>query len=707
MRNALITAFSKPMRQTTAIKLLIAGSILGPALIFALLAWQTYRDEFRRAEASAQHVASLVEEHSLKTFETMALALKYTDQRIKGLSWDEIANSEALWNEISDVQRMLEQADSLFVVTPQGKTILTTRVFSPPLIDFSDRDYFAEQRQADQGFYVGKAYIGRISNRPIFNLSIRRSSPNGEFNGVIGSSAFVSYFEKFFKTVGLPEGEFSVALVRDDGEVLVEYPPHDTARRLDMTAVLANEATSRPAVFQDSSDRLIIAQQMRGFPVHIWYSVDKATLLKNWHQRLIGWGLLTVLMASALSMISWIALRRANAEQAALTELKHQVRQREEAQEKLRQSQKMEALGQLTGGVAHDFNNLLQVIISGAHSLRRTADAKSLPTVELIRHAAQRSAHLTRQLLSFSRRHQVNPEPTDLRRKILQVAPILERSLRGDIQMKLVIGDELWPVEIDSVDFEMALINIGANARDAMPNGGIFEITVHNIRLQGHETGEKLAGDFVAVIVRDNGMGMSKAVMAHVFEPFFTTKEVNRGTGLGLSQVYGFARQSGGAALLDSTEGNGTCVTIYLPRSHKIPVDVSTPTEASPEASVSRILMVEDNAEVAQTGAAMLRDLGYAVDVVQSAQAALDALADSNVRYDLVFSDIIMPGGMSGYELKAEVAKRYPTLPFVLTTGYSRQAAFNGQPQLRIVQKPYEAHTLKMTVDEALRQNAS
>jgi two-component system NtrC family sensor kinase len=701
------TALRKPMRQTTAIKLLIAASLFAPALIFGLVAWQTYRDEFRSAEATAQHVSSLVEEHALKTFETIALALKFTDQRIKGLSWDEIAHSEALWNELNEVQHTLEQADSLFVIGPHGDLMLTTRAYPSPPTDFSDRDYFDAQLGANQGLYVGKSYIGRISQRPIFNLSIRRSGADGEFNGVIGSSAYVSYFEHFFETVGLPQNEFSVALVRNDGEVLVEYPVNNAPRRIDLGEFRAND-TDNPRGLRDGSDRLVIAKQMRGFPVHVVYSIDKATLMNNWYERLVGWGVLTVGMAGALFAVSWIALRRAKAEQAALSKLEDQVRQREEAQEKLRHAQKMEALGQLTGGVAHDFNNLLQVIISGAYSLRRTADAKSLPAVELIRHAAQRSAHLTRQLLSFSRRHQLNPEPTDLRRKILQVAPIVDRSLRGDIQMKFAIGDDVWPVEIDPVDFEMALINIGANARDAMPNGGVFEISLRNVQLTGHETGEKLAGDHVEVTVRDSGTGMSKEVMDHVFEPFFTTKEVNRGTGLGLSQVYGFARQSGGAVTLDSAENQGTRITLYLPRSHKAPIDLPLPAEmVVPEVSVDRILMVEDNAEVAQTGAEMLRDLGYAVDVVESGKAALDALADPTKRFDLVFSDIVMPGGMNGHELKAEALRRHPMLPFVLTTGYSRDASFINQTQAKIVQKPYEPHTLKRTIDEALSRSAS
>jgi CheY-like chemotaxis protein len=253
----------------------------------------------------------------------------------------------------------------------------------------------------------------------------------------------------------------------------------------------------------------------------------------------------------------------------------------------------------------------------------------------------------------------------------------------------------------------MALINIGANARDAMPGGGIFEISVRNVQLKGDETGENLAGDHVEVMVRDSGAGMSKEVMDHVFEPFFTTKEVNRGTGLGLSQVYGFARQSGGAVTLDSLEGHGTRITLYLPRSHKAPIDLPLPAEmAAPEASVNRILMVEDNVEVARTGADMLRDLGYAVDVVESGQAALDALADPAKKFDLVFSDIVMPGGMNGHELKAEARKRHPTLPFVLTTGYSRHASVMAQSQAKIVQKPYEPHTLKRTIDEALSRSA-
>jgi two-component system NtrC family sensor kinase len=681
---------------TAPLKALLVASIVLPLLVFLAVARESYLTVFRGAEARAEHVSFVVEEHAAKALEGIVLALRLTDQRLKGVDWREIESSTSVWDEVRALQGALEQADSIFVVTPTGHCVLTTRVFPCPGLDFSDRDYYRAHIDADAGVYLSDAYMGKISSWPIFNLSIRRSSPTGAFDGVVGSSVSIAYFAHFYQTIAHEEG-VTMSLVRDGGEVLVQVPESDPGEQF------ARTMAGSQAFHDDGNGHFVIARQVGAFPLHIEYAIDKAAVFSVWYRRLAGWGALMAAVAFGLFTTSWVALRRAGAERTAREELERQIRHREETEALLRQSQKMEALGRLTGGVAHDFNNLIQIIIGGVYRLRRIGDPKSQQAIDLINHAAQRSAHLTRQLLSFSRRQKLNPIPTDIGAKLRQIVPLLERSLRPDIALTLAVADDAWPVEVDPVELEIALINVCANARDAMPSGGEFSLTIRNVRLAGHETAERLVGDFVELAANDTGTGMSREVMEHAFEPFFTTKERDRGTGLGLSQVYGFARESGGTVLLSSGEGTGTRVALILPRSARMPSAIEDkPDVTSAPRLVRRLLMVEDNVEVATTGADMLRGLGYLVDVVDSGEAALRVLAEDSRRYSLVFSDIVMPGGMNGLELRERIRGLYPHLPVVLTTGYSRDLRQGSEGDAAILRKPYEPDALRATIEATL-----
>jgi CheY-like chemotaxis protein len=279
---------------------------------------------------------------------------------------------------------------------------------------------------------------------------------------------------------------------------------------------------------------------------------------------------------------------------------------------------------------------------------------------------------------------------------------IVSRMLRGDIVFEMSVTPDLWPVEIDSSELEIALINIGANARDAMPSGGTFAIAARNVRLRASDNAEGLAGDFVELAMRDTGTGMPDEVRARIFEPFFTTKEADRGTGLGLSQVYGFVSQSGGTVRVESTVGGGTEIFLYLPRTEKAPAaEEADQAPAALEPASGRVLLVDDNQEVAATGAAMLTELGYEVDVLHDPARALATINSTPEHYDLLLSDIIMPGGMSGLDLAEAVRREHPTLPIVLVTGYSQAASAADRTAFVIIQKPYEAAALQAAILKA------
>ena len=372
----------------------------------------------------------------------------------------------------------------------------------------------------------------------------------------------------------------------------------------------------------------------------------------------------------------------------------------EESREQLFRSQKMEALGQLTGGLAHDFNNLLTAILGATDlALRNIANEDKLRRMlDGVRNSAQRGATLTKQLLAFARAQQLEIKSIELRGFLDEAVTLLRPSLRKDIDVILETSDQLWHVDADAGALELALLNLAFNARDAMKDGGSLRVSATNQLLEGKPEG--LHGEYVALRVADTGPGMDRQTMERVFEPFFTTKSFGEGTGLGLSQVFGFAKQVGGAVTVDSAVGKGSAFTLYLPASRS--AQSATVHKANGKQALGRVLIVEDDELVADLAAGMLSELGFETTVAHSAKEALDKLAGGD-RPKLIFSDIIMPGGLSGIELAQKVRSRFPELPILLTTGYSEEVSGNhGFP---VLQKPYEMTTLASALGSVLKKH--
>jgi signal transduction histidine kinase/ActR/RegA family two-component response regulator len=382
------------------------------------------------------------------------------------------------------------------------------------------------------------------------------------------------------------------------------------------------------------------------------------------------------------------------------------VTHRRAVEERLRQAQKIEALGQLTGGVAHDFNNLLQVISGGLQIMGRQGDSAGRERIfNAMKQAVERGATLCRQLLAFARRQPLRPQAVDLKRLIIGMRDLLDRSLRGDVQFRSEFAEHLWPVEVDPGELELVILNLAVNARDAMPTGGSITISACNASaIADHD----LSGDFVRLDIVDTGVGMAPDVLSHAFEPFFTTKEVGKGSGLGLAQAHGFARASGGVVRIESSLGQGTQVSVFLPRTLKTPALPDHPVvdgaAEQPQVSAGQVLLVEDDDEVAALTAEMIHELGYDTTRVASAEAALGALADKRA-IDIVFSDVMMPGRMNGVELAQEIRRRRPNLPVLLTSGYTEAVSRSATAhRIKIIPKPYRIDELREALSGA-RQN--
>jgi len=368
----------------------------------------------------------------------------------------------------------------------------------------------------------------------------------------------------------------------------------------------------------------------------------------------------------------------------------------------LRQAQKMEAIGQLTGGVAHDFNNLLTVIIGMSELLADSVgrDAELAPIVQAIDEAASRGAQLTQRMLAFARKQPLQARNVDLNDTVARAAAMLQRTIGEDITVKLSPGAGLWPALVDPSQIEDVILNLAVNARDAMPNGGQLVIETANTHLDEQYAAQNVevtAGDYVLVNVTDSGTGMSPEVVERVFEPFFTTKEVGRGTGLGLSMVYGFVKQSRGHVKIYSELGHGTSIKLYLPRADAA---VEAAEEAGGRAAApggsETILVVEDSATVRGVAVGMLRGLGYTVLEAEDGHAAL-AILERPVAIDLLFTDLIMPNGINGQDLLRRARALRPTLRAMFTSGYSEQFLKDrnsAEADVPLLNKPYRRHAL-------------
>lgn len=391
--------------------------------------------------------------------------------------------------------------------------------------------------------------------------------------------------------------------------------------------------------------------------------------------------------------------------EARTQELRGEMSRREAAEAQVRQMQKMEAIGQLTGGIAHDFNNMLAIVIGSLDMARRRMTGELEPRVRTYldnaADGAQRAAQLTSRLLAFARRQQLRPEALEPNKLITGMIELLRRALGERIVVKTDFAPDAWAVHADAAELENALLNLAVNARDAMPDGGRVSISVANVPADAAPEG--VEGDHVAIRVRDAGVGMTPEVMERAFEPFFTTKQVGRGTGLGLSQVYGFVRQSGGQVTVDSAPGEGATVTILLPRwAGAMPREAkpSEPPPIQPARAGETVLVVEDEAEVRRVSVEALRDLGYAVVEAADAAQALSTLPGL-ARADLLFTDVVMPG-LNGFQLAERARALRPDLKVLYTTGYSRDADAEQVAAGMILAKPFAVDQLARKVREAL-----
>ena len=470
-------------------------------------------------------------------------------------------------------------------------------------------------------------------------------------------------------------------------------------------------------------DRLSVTTAVTQGPTALGRVYVRAVLepLTSRYERYAVIGLLVVMAAlvTAVLGVTQSALSRSYRElEQANDELEAQIAEREKAEEALRQAQKMEAIGQLTGGVAHDFNNILQVVLGNLGNVDRQLQRGKLTdlgfldrSIKAAIRASERAAVLTGQLLAFSRRQPLAPKPLDVNRLIGGMSDLLHRALGERVEVETILGARLWQTLADANQLESAILNLAVNARDAMPSGGKLTIETANAYLDDAYAASEEdvhAGQFVVVAVSDTGTGMTAEVIGKAFDPFFTTKDIGQGTGLGLSQVYGFIKQSGGHAKIYSEVGEGTTIKLYLPRLLTAgAADEPGPVRSPLRGGAEIILVVEDEADVRGFVVDMLRELGYEVIETADGQAALDAI-DTLPDIKLLFTDVGLPGSFNGRQLADEASRRRPDLKILYTTGYARNAIVHQgrlDPGVELINKPFTYAALAARIRAVLDGN--
>ncbi|GJD29236.1 Adaptive-response sensory-kinase SasA [Methylobacterium adhaesivum] len=564
---------------------LLAAAILLPAVLFALASWQSYADALHDAEVRVERTVGILHEHAVKVFETNRLVIDQVGERLRVIDWMSEEDRAALHQLQVLLQNQLDQVATITIVDSQGRMRSSGRTYpADPNVSFADRDWSKALAEANQPLlYISRAHTGPQSGKQVFNVAGGIRDRQGAFQGVTAVSVDRSYFEDFYRSVD-PEYDHNVILVREDGQILAREPSTLVAALTTSGAMMQRIRSSPSGWFRllsqiDGVERIFSYRKVGGYPVFVGFGIGVPSALAPWRRNLLDFGIVAILASLALLAVSNLAIRQTRREQLARKQwqntadaLQEEARERERIGEQLRQAQKMESVGRLTGGIAHDFNNLLFIVVGNLDLLRQRLADGDERLVRLLSNAidgANNAAALTHRLLAFSRQQPLDPAPVDANKLMSDMCDLVRRTMSENIAVETILADGLWPIFADANQLESIILNLAVNERDAMPDGGRITMETANAHLEEAYAAlhpDVGAGEYVLIAVSDTGMGMTPDIKEKVFELFFTTKPVGKGTELGLSQVHGFVKQSGGHVSIRSEVGQGTTIALFLPR---------------------------------------------------------------------------------------------------------------------------------------------
>ena len=691
------------------LKTMLAASIVIPAALFSYASWINYQDSIAHADEQLTASLNILSEHASKVFQSVDLAVTSVDAIAGDLPDEQIkARQEALHYQLSKLEKALATVDAIFIADRNGRALVSSAIFPlPPDTNVADRDYFQAQAERNAGTYVGAVLQSRATKERFFGVSRRRPADDGQFTGIIMISVVPKVFTEFYKQLA-GDTSASFSLARSDGAILARYPapPGDVTHFGPDSEFIRNigrqpERGIVTTTSIDGTQRRIAYRKLGYSDLYVSDGLPTDEIYSRWIRLMASHLIFGIPATLFLFGLVLLTIRRTQAFYA-------EAERREVAEQALRQSQKMEAVGQLTGGVAHDFNNLLTIIIGNLGIAKRgVVEARAERALNNALVGAERAAQLTQRLLAFSRRQPLNPRVLDVNKLIVSISDLLVRTLGENIELESIGAAGLWKVEADASELESTLLNLALNARDAMPEGGKLTIETSNAYLdEGYcqQHAGVAPGQYILIAITDNGGGMSAETIDRAFEPFFTTKEAGKGTGLGLSQVYGFMKQSEGHVKIYSESGEGTTIKLYLPRRDGNEAAHSVDEPASSERGrAETILIVEDDDGVRQYASEILRDLNYQIIEAKDSATAL-RLLDADKKFDLLLTDVVLPG-KNGRELATEVERRRPGTKVIFMTGYSRNAIVHHgrlDPGTALIQKPLIERVLAQKIRQIL-----
>ncbi len=714
---------------------IVAGAALSILLIVAIATLAAVRlryHEISQGEQNLRTLDVLLGEETERAVQSADLILRSFQEKMvsDGVVTPEDLRSTQAKRENYEAMRSrlagVPQVAAITVLGIDGKIIVSSRFFPPRNFELFTRDYFqGTLNGGPDALFVSEPVQNLADGAWTAYLGRRINGPSGQAIGVITAAIHLAYFEDLYRTLDVGNGG-AVSLWRKDGMLLARYPQlrQGVGRQFAIKSFSGIISADHSVTYTtshaiDGFDRIVASIAARQFPLVINVTATLDDILQDWRRTvgIIAAGCLFCLLAIVL--VSWLLLRQIQALQAlnlAQAERGAAVAARDLAEDQLRQAQKLDSIGQLTGGVAHDFNNLLTAVLGNLELLQKNGSDQGprfQRWTQNAMEAAQRGAVLTQRLLAFSRRQPLSPAATDIGHLLRSMSDLLERTLGENVRMELQLDSDLRCADVDANQLDNAILNIAINARDAMDGRGTLKIAARNVAPGEdlrHRVDDLASGGFILIEISDTGCGIPAAVLEQVFEPFFTTKPVGQGTGLGLSQVYGFVKQTGGHIEIDSTTGMGTRVGIYLPCANGAGA-VDAPNADPPAAAVQpglRVLVVEDDAVVLAYSLELMQDLGFETTAAANAEEALAAMSRGR-RFDLLFTDVGLPG-LNGYELAGRAKDIQPDLPVLFASGYANDVLMQQgrlEKGVQLLPKPFTRAQLQAKLSEVLTGAAS
>ncbi|WP_421997707.1 ATP-binding protein [Reyranella sp.] len=681
------------LRSTTAAEtamVLAVATLAVPLLLFAGAAWLAHGETWAQAEERLGRTLDLLYTNVRASFEIdYLIAANVMDQLEDDSNASIRAKEQEVHLRLKRLVERLPQIEDVWVLDDQGRPLVAANLFPAPGEKvFSDRAYFGAHRDDGRQRFVSEPLRGRGKEIDFFQYSERRQGQDGAFSGVVVVSMSPRYFIDRFAQAADAD-KFTTSIVRADGEILVRYPVEEGTGRLAANTGFMRSIADRPesgryvtqASGVDGVPRLFMYRKLPDLPIYVASGYSLQSIRDEWIGRMSSHLIFGIPATLALFGLAVLASRRAMQQTDALLQLREEQLRRQGAEESLRQSQKMNAVGQLTAGIAHDFNNLLTGIGGAVEMMGRRVAQPSADFnrfLELAQAGVSRAATLTQRLLAFSRQQPLQIDVIDVNKLVAGMSELLRRTLGERVRVETVLAGGLWRAKADAIQLESAILNLAINGRDAMPEGGALTIETANAHLDdayAAANAEVTAGQYVLIAVSDTGNGMDQETIARAFEPFFTTKQRGQGTGLGLSMTFGYIKQVGGHLKIYSEPGHGTVVKIYVPRALE---------EAPPEPEAARppardagsgpvVLVVEDDAVVRDFAISACREIGCTVYQAGDAPAAL-AILQAHDDVQLLFTDVGLPGDMNGRQLASAATVLRPDLKVLFTTGYTANA---------------------------------